>query len=55
MFEDDVTYFRRRAEAELAQAQRATVREVVRAHFLLAEAYLARVAAAEAAGPTEHA
>ena len=43
MLEADTTYFTRRAEAELEQAQRATNPQVVRAHFLLAEAYLERL------------
>ncbi|WP_242098153.1 hypothetical protein [Sphingomonas sp. CROZ-RG-20F-R02-07] len=43
MLEDDSTYFTRRAEAELEQAQRATKPEVVRVHFMLAEAYLERL------------
>ena len=43
MFEDDNTYFTRRAEVELEQAQRATKPEVVRAHYQLAEAYLERL------------
>lgn len=43
MLEDDSTYFTRRAEAELDQAQRATNPQVVRAHFMLAEAYLERL------------
>ena len=43
MFEDDSSYYTRRAEAELDQAQRATNPKVVRAHFMLAEAYLERL------------
>lgn len=43
MNEDDVTYYRQRAETELEQAQRATQPEVVSAHYRLAEAYLERV------------
>lgn len=47
---DDQTYYYRRAEAELEQAQRAGDPRAVRAHYQLAEAYLRRVAA-----PTEDA
>ena len=47
MREDDATYFYRRAEAELEQAQRADKPEAVRAHFMLANAYLERVAETE--------
>ena len=43
MLEDDGTYFTRRAEAALDQAQRATKPEVVRPHFMLAEAHLERL------------
>lgn len=43
MLEDDSSYFTRRAEAELDQAQRATNPQVVRAHYMLAEAYLERI------------
>lgn len=49
MIEDDLTYFRRRVDAELRQAGRATKPEVVRAHVQLATAYRERVAAAEPA------
>jgi hypothetical protein len=41
--EHDSTYFTRRAESEFNQAQRATNPHVVRAHFMLAEAYLERL------------
>ena len=44
MSEDDQVYFQYRAEAELAIAQRSTTPEVVRAHYLLSEAYLEKVA-----------
>lgn len=47
MLEDDVTYYRQRAEAELRQAQQATRPEVVRAHNKLASAHLERIATAE--------
>ncbi|QQV77936.1 hypothetical protein H5J25_04075 [Sphingomonas aliaeris] len=43
MLEDDSSYFTRRAEAELDQAQRATDPKVVKAHFMLAESYLERL------------
>ena len=55
MFEDDVTYYRRRAEAELEKAQQDGRPEVVRVHYLLAEAYLERVATAEPVRQVEHA
>lgn len=44
MIEDDASYFQRRAEQELEQAQRATKPEVVAVHCALANHYLARVA-----------
>lgn len=53
--DDDVTYYRRRAETELEKAQQATSPEIVRAHFELANAYLERIAAAESAKQTEDA
>jgi hypothetical protein len=40
MIEDDVIYYERRAEAELALAQRATDAEAVQAHYEMATAYL---------------
>jgi hypothetical protein len=40
MARDDRDYFDRRAEAEIALAQRATHSSVVRAHYELASAYL---------------
>jgi hypothetical protein len=43
MFEDDSTYFAKRAEAELAQAKQAAVPEVAQVHQRLAEAYLERL------------
>ncbi|MDV5825739.1 MULTISPECIES: hypothetical protein [Sphingobium] len=55
MFEDDLIYYRRRAEAELEQAQRATKPEVVKAHCDLANAYLERVASAEPEKQSQHA
>lgn len=55
MSENDVSYFRRRAEAELVLAQQATKPEVVRAHCQLADAYLERIAVAEPAQQIEHA
>ena len=45
MAEDDRNYFRRRAEVELEQAQRATTPRVVRAHYEMANAYLGRLQA----------
>jgi hypothetical protein len=55
VFEDDVSYYQRRAEAELEQAQRAVTPEVVRAHYALATAYLDRVATADLIGQAEDA
>jgi len=52
MFEDDQIYYQHRAEVELAIAQKATAPEVVKAHHLLAEAYLKRLASA-APAPVE--
>jgi hypothetical protein len=40
---DDKDYFEKRAEAEIAMAQRATHASVVRAHYELATAYLDRI------------
>jgi hypothetical protein len=40
MSDDDISYYRRRAEAELERAQQATKPEVVKAHYELANAYL---------------
>lgn len=54
MRENDAVYFYRRAEAELEQAKQATKPEVVRAHFMLANAYLERVSEAEAASTVAH-
>lgn len=42
---DEQTYYYRRAEAELEQAQRARDPRAVRAHYELAEAYLGRIEA----------
>ena len=44
MFEDDRSYYQHRAEVELEIAQRATAPEAVKAHHLLAEAYLEKLA-----------
>lgn len=40
---DDMTYFERRAEAEIEAAQRASHSKAVQAHYSLASAYLDRV------------
>lgn len=40
MTEDDRSYFERRAEAEIALAQRAEHPQAVRSHYLLAGYYL---------------
>lgn len=53
MREDDASYFYRRAEVKLEQAQRARKPEAVRAHFMLANAYLDRVSEAEAEAQVE--
>lgn len=50
MYENDLNYYRRRAEDELRQAQQATTAKAVKAHCDLADAYLERVAAAEPCG-----
>ena len=49
---DDKDYFEKRAEAEIAMAQRATHARVVRAHYELATAYLDRIYG-ESQVPTE--
>lgn len=46
MPENDLNYYRRRAECELERAQAATIPKVVAAHYQLANAYLERVDAA---------
>ncbi len=43
MNEDDVTYYRQRADAELQRAQQATKPKVVAVHYQLAQAYIERV------------
>lgn len=45
MFEDDRFYYQYRAEVETERAQTATLPKVVQAHYLLAKAYLRKVAA----------
>ena len=55
MFEDDATYYRRRAEVELEQAQRATLPEVVHAHYEMANAYLERLVIKKPAHPVRDA
>lgn len=52
---DDHLYFHRRAETELAQARRATDPRAVRAHHLLADAYLSRVSSLTTNDAGEHA
>lgn len=39
----DVTYFERRAEAEIELASKATAQSVVQAHYDLASAYLDKI------------
>ncbi len=43
MSRDDVAYFQRRAEDEIALAQRASSSRAVQAHYSLASAYLDRI------------
>jgi len=47
MFEDDRSYYQRRAEIELKRARESTVHNVVQAHHQLAQAYLEKMASAE--------
>jgi hypothetical protein len=44
MLEDDRSYFQHRAEAEIERAQQAKDPAVGKVHYLLAEAYLGKVA-----------
>ena len=43
MSQNDLEYYERRAEAEIAAAQRARHQAVVQAHYELASAYLDRI------------
>ena len=43
MSHDDLEYYERRAEAEIAAAQQARHQSVVQAHYELASAYLDRI------------
>ena len=43
MVQDDAAYFHRRAEVQLALAERAELPQVVSAHYQLANAYLDRL------------
>ena len=43
MSQDDLLYYERRAEAEIAAAQQARHQAVVQAHYELASAYLDRI------------
>ena len=43
MSREDADYFERRAEAEIALAQKAKSTEVVQAHYEMATAYLDRI------------
>lgn len=47
--DENLQYLQRRAEEELEMAQRSTVPEVTAAHYQLAEAYLERIEAKQAA------
>ena len=51
MSDEDVGYFYRRAEEELAMAQKAELRTVVNAHYQLASAYLERLAGEDRPAP----
>ncbi|WP_164521370.1 hypothetical protein [Sphingomonas sp. ABOLF] len=51
MFEDDRSYYQRRAEVELVRAQESTQHSVVRVHYQLAEAYLEKIASTEPIRP----
>ena len=55
MTDDDISYYRGRAEAELERAQRADRPEVMKAHYNLANAYLERIAPFEPAKQSSHA
>lgn len=48
MLEDDRTYPQHRAESELERAQKATGPVVVKAHYLLAEGYIGKLASLDA-------
>lgn len=43
MFEDDLSYYRHRAEVELEHARAATRPEVMAVHFQLADGYRQRI------------
>lgn len=45
---EDVNYYERRAEAEIALAQQSTSRRAVQAHYQLAAAYLDKIHPEEA-------
>jgi hypothetical protein len=47
MFEDDRSYYQRRAEVELGRAQESRLHSVMRVHYQLAEAYLEKIASTE--------
>jgi len=53
--DDDLFYYRQRAETEFERAKRSSLPEVVAAHHRLAEAYLGRIAAFEPAKQIQHA
>ena len=55
MHEDDISYYRQRAETELERAQQANRPEVVRAHCGLADAYLERISSFEPPRRLKHA
>lgn len=43
MYQEDIEYYQARAEQELEWAQKATIAEAARAHYLLAGYYLDRI------------
>jgi hypothetical protein len=47
--EDDLRYYRHRAETETERAEKATVPQAVRVHYQLAEAYFSKIASGESA------
>lgn len=55
MSSDDLSYYRRREEIELARARQAIRPEVVAAHHQLASEYRKRVASVELTQPIVHA
>ena len=54
MSNDDLTYYRHRAETETEMAAQATQPKVVAAHYKLANAYFDRIASADDEEPGDH-